>query len=61
MCPMQFRFWILAPWKILIKTDRYVIIYGACGGMCSIYMINHRASRCGAIREHNLNVHNSLN
>ena len=61
MCLMQSRFRILTSWKIFIETDRAMIIHGACRAMCSIYVITHRVSRRGAIREHNLNVHNSLN
>ena len=58
---MQSRFRSLIRRKIFIEVDRDMIIHGACRVMCSIYVITHRVSRRGAIREHNLNVHNSLN
>ncbi len=58
---MQSRFRILVPSKIFIETDRDMIIQGACRTMCSIYVITHRASQRELVREHNLNVHNSLN
>jgi hypothetical protein len=58
---MQSRFRILARRKIFIETDRDMIIHGAYGTMCSTYVITYRASRRGLVKEHNLNVHNSLN
>ena len=57
---MQYRFRSLIRRKISIEVDRDMIIHGAGSTKCSIYVIAHRASRCALVREHNLNVHNSL-
>ena len=59
--PMQSRIRILIRRKTFIEVDRDMIIHGGGRTMCSIYVITHRASRCALVREHNLNVHNSLN
>ena len=58
---MQSRFRILIRRKTFIEVDRDMIIHGGGRTMCSIYVIAHRASRCALAREHNLDVHNSLN